>query len=167
MKVRETLNFNSDEEAAMVEEIFNNAMGCLGGADRELEAGQAPPACLLGAVARVTRARSSMEQAGSRELPAHAEAKSTRVSLSLQGLPGACACEPGLVKAHSEGLSGGAVERSLHSTGRSLGLQVCACGAPTYLAPCQLTPAPQGPAARACWRRGKSCAPGWRPPRWS
>ncbi|KAK9838518.1 hypothetical protein WJX81_004706 [Elliptochloris bilobata] len=37
MKVKDILTFNSAEEAAMVEEIFNNAMGCLGPADRELE----------------------------------------------------------------------------------------------------------------------------------
>ncbi len=92
MKVRETLNFNSDEEAAMVEEIFNNAMGCLGGADRELEVGQPHSACLFGAAARVTRACSGIEQAGSSELPARAEAKSTRVRSSLQALPGCGLC---------------------------------------------------------------------------
>ncbi len=102
MKVRETLNFNSDEEAAMVEEIYNNAMGCLGGADRELEVGQPPSACLWEAAARVTRACSSMQQARSRELPAHAVANATRLTLSLQASPGMCAWERGLVKAHSK-----------------------------------------------------------------
>ena len=37
MKVKDILDFNSAEEAAMVEEIFTNAIGCLKDCDRELE----------------------------------------------------------------------------------------------------------------------------------